>query len=261
MKLRQLFLPVLILSILFSGSMVQAQSKSEKEKEAKIKELEQKLEQALHMQEEELEKVLRQSKKIQDEELRQVLENQKKVQQQARENYKKAWEKNEDFYKDNWTDHKDFQTQKGYSEYLKKHNYKVVTPDMEFDFDVDADNFSGLARAFVVQAKERTALTIKKNLDDVTFDTKFKYEVAEGARGLNFFVEGSMDKGTLIVKLLKPNGEVLQDIEISPLADINWNQDLRWDEEDEQKSNQGNWVIVVSAKNATGSYKVNVRAN
>ena len=70
-----------------------------------------------------------------------------------------------------------------------------------------------------------------------------------------------MNQGTLLIRLLKPGGEVLQEIEISPLADVSWNQDLRWDEDEDLNENLGTWLIVVSAKGASGHYSVNVRAN
>ena len=233
MKIRKLFLPILILTMFFSGSFVQAQSNSEKEKEQKIRELEKRLEQALHLQEIELQKALEQSKKINKKELHAILENSK--------------------------DQHDWRS---FNRAMRDFNYKVISPpDVDIYFEGENQAILDLEGTFITSSRDRTALTIQKELEDVTFDTKFKYEVTDGAKGLNFRVSGSMDEGTLLIKLVKPAGEVLQEIEISPLADINWNQDLRWKEEDEKKDNVGSWLIVVSAKGATGNYHVNVRAN
>lgn len=248
MKIQKLYLPLLILAFIFSGSFVQAQSKSEKEQQEKIEELEKKLEQALKMREAELEKVLKQSKIMQEEELKKMLENQKEVQQKAVEQYKKSFE----YLPDQYKIQRDFYRDRGDT------RFRIVEPDLDMDFDVEPfENFRGI---YTIPRTERTALTIRKDLADVTFDTKFKYDVTEGARGLSFSVEGSVDDGLLIVRLTKPDNSVMQEIEISPLADVSWNQNLRWDEE-ENKSNLGTWVIVVSAKNATGHYSVNIRAN
>ncbi len=251
MKIQKLFLPFLILSFIFSGTLVQAQSKSEKEKaqQEKIMELEKRLEAAVRMQEADLEKILKESKRIQDDELVKILENQKKMQQKAMKQYEKAF----DFQKDNYR--RTFDSAKEANENL----YKVVLPEMQYDFR--REPFRAISNIYLTSSREKTSLTIHKELDDVTFDTKFKYEVTDGANGINFKVDGSMDEGTLLIKLIKPNGDVLQEIEISPLADISWNQDLRWDDDEEQDENLGSWVIVVSAKNASGNYQVNVRAN
>ena len=258
MKIQKLFLPVLILSMFFSGSYVQAQNKGEKEKEEKIKELELKLQQALKERELEMQKALDESKKIQEEELRKIMENQKDIQQKAMEQYKKAWEKQSENY---WqTPDSQFLRQKFFAEPRSRYQYRIYTPE-DFDFDFDFEPVEGLSGAFITTRDQSTALTIKKELDDVTFDTKFKYEVREGSKGISFRVEGSMDSGTLYIKLSKPDGEILQEIEISPLADISWSQNIKWEDEDEQENNLGTWIITVSAKGATGEYNVNVRAN
>ncbi len=262
MKIQKLFLPLLILSMFFSGPLVQAQSNSEKEKEEKIRELEEKLEQALQLQEAELEKAFRSKKKINDQELKKILESHKKVQQKAREQYEKAWDLNKDRYRDQWEDNKEFFDSRAFEKSMKNHNYRVVSPpDMDIYFEGDNEALLGLSGTYITTSRERTALTIRKELDDVTFDTKFKYEVTEGSNGLNFKVDGSMDEGTLMIKLVKPGGEILQEIEISPLADISWNQDMRWKKDEDKEENIGNWIIVVSAKGASGNYSVNVRAN
>ena len=260
MKVQKLFLPILILTLFFAGTMVQGQSQSEKEKEEKIIELEKKLQEALKQREAELEKALDASKKYQDEELRKILEDQKKVQKKAIEQYKKSREANPEFFERNWGDARDFYDQKHIEKLYGDQNYRIFHPDMDFDFDVEA--FEDLGGVFLsASAKDRTALTISKDLDEVTFDTKFKYDVTEGARGVNFKINGSMHEGTLFIRIVKPGGEVLQEIEISPLADVSWSQDLRWDEDDEPEGKLGTWVIVVSAKEASGHYSVNVRAN
>jgi hypothetical protein len=258
MKIQKLFLPLLVLSMFFSGSYLQAQNKSEKEKEEKIRELELKLEQALKERELEMQKALKESKKLQEEELRQIMEGQKDIQQKAMEQYKKAWEKQSDLY---WqTPDSQFFRQRFFAEPRTRHQYRIYTPE-DFDFDFDLEPLEGLSGTFITSRDQSTALTIKKELDDVTFDTKFKYEVRDGSKGISFRVDGSMETGTLNIRISKPGGEILQEIEISPLADISWSQSIKWDDEEEQENNLGTWIITVFAKGATGQYNVNVRAN
>ena len=257
MKIQKLFLPLLILAFFFSGSLANAQSKSEKEKEQqeKIIELEKRLEEALRRKEADMERALEKSKRIQQEELKKVLENQQKAQQKAMEEYQKAWKFDEDEYHKQWDAVKDI-----YKDNWNDKDYRFILPDRQYY--LKEGDFRGYDDTFLALGRDRTALTIRKDLEDVTFDTKFKYEVTDGAKGINFKVDGSMDEGTLLIRMIKPNGETLQDIEISPLADVSWNQDLRWElEEEEEEENLGSWSIVVSAENATGHYSVTVRAN
>jgi len=271
MKIQKLFLPLLILSFFFSAAVAQAQSKSEKEKaqQEKIMELEKRLEEALKIKEADLEKTLKESKRFQEEELKAIMENQKEAQRKAMEQYRKSWKTDEDAYYKQWDAIKEYRGDK-YSDlkHLEKDffdkkqfdkNYKFVVPEM--DILIEGDDYPSFGGVFSTSDRDRTALTIHKDLDDVTFDTKFKYEVSKGSSGINFKVEGGMDEGTLLIRMVKPDGKVLQEIEISPLADISWNQDLRWETDEEKKDNLGSWIIVVSAKNASGEYSVNVRAN
>ena len=174
------------------------------------------------------------------------------------DNYYKQWDAVKDFRGDRYSDLKYFEGDVFDKEQFKK-NYHVLVPEMDFLFE--GDNHTGLGGVYFSSDRDRTALTIHKDLDEVTFDTKFKYEVTKGSSGINFKVEGGMDEGTLLIRMVKPDGKVLQEIEISPLADISWNQDLRWETDEEKNDNLGSWIIVVSAKNASGEYSVNVRAN
>lgn len=260
MKIQKLLLPILILSFIFSVSSAQAQSKGEKEQEKKIEELEKKLEEALKIKDLELEKALKESKRIQGAELEKILENQKKIQQKALEQYEKAQEYQDQYYFDADKNYrKAWENQsKLFDKNFSDKRYHIVEPDWDFEFDEMP--FKSMPNVYVA-SRGKTALTISKELDDVTFDTKFKYEVTEGSRGLSFNVGGGMEQGTLLIRLTQPNGNVLQEIEISPLADISWNQDLRWETDEEKKENEGSWIIVVSAKNASGNYSINVRAN
>ncbi len=264
MKIQKLFLPILIMAFFFSGSFVQAQSKNEKEQEQKIRELEKKLEQALKMNQADMEKTLQETKRIREEDLVKILENQKKIQQKATEQYEKAWQAESGKDWQDWESQGEnlrrfYDVQKG----SNKSRFKVVEPDWltDIQFDFEGEPFRELNGIYVSPGRARTALTIRKELDDVTFDTQFKYEVTAGSNGINFSVDGQMEEGTLLIRLIKPNGKVLQEIEISPLADISWNQNLRWEDDENEEENLGSWIIVVSAKNASGHYNANIRAN
>jgi len=106
---------------------------------------------------------------------------------------------------------------------------------------------------------ESSSLNIQKNVKDLTFSTQFNYNVAEGSRSLSFSANGSVEKGTIKIRLLDQSGKLVHEMEISPLADVNWNQSLRWDDE-ESVSKIGAWKIEVAAQDATGKYTVSARA-
>jgi len=106
---------------------------------------------------------------------------------------------------------------------------------------------------------ENTSLSISKTLEEVTFSTDFSYDVKDESSSVSFFVSGSMKAGELKITLKKPDKTAFQEITISPLADVNWNQTFRWDE-GETEGYLGKWIISISAAKANGNYRVQVNS-
>lgn len=108
--------------------------------------------------------------------------------------------------------------------------------------------------------QETSSLNIHKEISDLTFSTQFSYQVQEGSRTFSFMAAGSVSDGTIGISLLNPEGKLIHKFEVSPLADVNWSQKFRWGDEDAAK-NAGSWTIAVEAKEASGRYEINIRAN
>jgi len=240
MKILKQFVPFLIVGLILSGGDSMAQSKKEKkakkEKEEKLIELsiiEEKLETQKEQQLKELEALLN-AKYLDEEKLKHIIEEQSKAQKYALEGY-----------------HFDMKD-------IKKDLEKMNVPVM--DFRVMKDHFPANVSDWYGQSKESTSLTIRKTIEDLTFSTKFKYNVQEGSNSFHFVANGSIEDGTILIKLINPSGKTIHEFEVSPLADVNWSQNFVWDEENAKK-NTGTWTIMVSAKQATGRYSVSVRAN
>ena len=107
--------------------------------------------------------------------------------------------------------------------------------------------------------RENTSLSISKTLEEVTFSTDFYYDVKKESSNLSFFVTGTLKAGELKIILKKPDKTAFQEITISPLADVNWNQQFSWDE-DENDAYLGKWIISISAAKANGNYRVQVNS-
>jgi hypothetical protein len=75
----------------------------------------------------------------------------------------------------------------------------------------------------------------------------------------SFFVTGTLKAGELKITLKKPDQTAFQEFTISPLADVNWNQQFRWEEE-ESEGYLGKWTISISASKANGTYSVQVNS-
>ena len=136
-------------------------------------------------------------------------------------------------------------------------NY-VVVPDVT-PRTVDFYNQFGQAYNSVWSNRENSSLSISKALSDVTFATDFTYEVKEGNFTISFDVNGTLGAGELKIIMKKPDGKSFQEITMSSLADVNWNQTFRW-EEDDQDEFLGKWTISIKADKAKGNYSVRVNS-
>jgi len=243
MKILKQFVPFLILGLILSGGNVLAQSKKEKEEKAKeIKRIELELKKEQLKKTKEIEKLLKEVRylsqdSINKEKLKAIMEDQKAIQEKAFKNYHIAWE--------------DLDV-----ELDELENFEVP----EIGYRVFQNRYPTMVTNFYGDSRESTSLTIRKSIEDLTFSTKFKYNVQEGSNSFHFEASGSVDEGSILIKLVNPNDKTIHEFEVSPLADVNWSQNFKWDEEN-AKTNTGIWTIIVSAKEATGKYQVSVRAN
>ncbi|MFH0760561.1 MAG: hypothetical protein V2A67_03560 [Bacteroidota bacterium] len=116
-----------------------------------------------------------------------------------------------------------------------------------------ADNYN------IWSMKQNNSLIISKDLADVTNATDFTYEVKEDTYNISFSVNGTLNAGEMTIIFKNPQGKNFQELTISPLADINWNQEFEWNE-DNQDEYLGKWMVSIKAANAKGKYNVRVNS-
>jgi hypothetical protein len=229
-----------ILLTLFAASFGGALGQTKTEKEMKEDELKKKqqvliLDQNKKISEEELKKALEDARMIQEKNLKIMKEDQFLIQREAMDNYKKSMDE------------------------LKKQgidNYVVVPPPTRWNSDVVTD----LGRHYNIwTSDENSTLSIRKELSDITIANDFNYEIKQGTYAISFFVEGSLNSGEMKITFKKPDGKAFQEMVISPLGDIDWNQTFRWEEEDEEEF-LGKWTISIKAEKASGKYAIRVNS-
>ena len=84
------------------------------------------------------------------------------------------------------------------------------------------------------------------------------FEVNNGASSLELDIEGILDVGELTITVEKPNGDLFQEFQLSPLADVNWNQRIDLDEQEADYA--GKWTIRLSGSGATGNYNIRINS-
>ncbi len=134
--------------------------------------------------------------------------------------------------------------------------HSFTVPPMRYKF-----NNSGMDNVYSMYRgdRENNSMSISKTLEDVTFATDFSYDVKNESSQVSFYVSGTLKAGELKITLKKPDKSSFQEITISPLADVNWNQQFSW-EEDEAGPYLGKWIISISASKANGNYRVQVNS-
>jgi len=104
---------------------------------------------------------------------------------------------------------------------------------------------------------DEDALEIQKDLAGETISADFNYEVKKDATGMNLNVNGSIDSGKVVITIKKPDGSVFNEYILSPLANVNWHQTLKFEGE-EESAYIGKWTVTVAGENAKGKYSVHL---
>jgi methionine-rich copper-binding protein CopC len=108
---------------------------------------------------------------------------------------------------------------------------------------------------YAFNTENRDVLSIEKELADESSSADFNYEVKQGATSVSLHVNGAINAGKVNIIIKKPNGEVFNEYSLSPLANVNWNQTISF-EDLEEGQYVGKWTVTVSADKAKGSYSV-----
>jgi hypothetical protein len=101
-------------------------------------------------------------------------------------------------------------------------------------------------------------LELSKDLENVSISKEFNFDVNEEASSLELDIEGTLSQGDLTISLKKPNGDLFREFQVSPLADIDWNQKI--DLEKEEGEYEGKWTVTLSGSGASGNYKIRIKS-
>jgi hypothetical protein len=206
------------------------------------------------MNEEEIEKI-KEEAKAQAEEAREQARESMEMQREAMQDQKRVMEEKMIIIRDQ----KDLNGKK-YHYYYKTPNWKskeggVTVFGGTGDVKVDIPEFKG--GVYSVFSDSQDNLSINKNLSDETGTADFNYEVKEGASGVSVNVNGAIDSGKVNITIKRPDGEVYNEYTLSPLANVNWKQTIKFEDQEESQY-LGKWTVTVAAEKAKGTYTVQI---
>ena len=123
------------------------------------------------------------------------------------------------------------------------------------DLKIDIPQIHG--GVWSVYGDDRDVLRINKDLADETSAADFNYEVKKGTERLSVKVNGAIDAGKVRISIKKPDGELYNEYTLSPLANVDWNQTISFEEQEESEY-LGKWTVTVAAEKAKGKYSVHL---
>lgn len=231
--MRSLIIPLVLLLIMFlmSTTRLSAQDNQEKVKQKEIQQKEQqkKIEEK-KKQQKELDSISEQAEASYEDELKQLFEEQKRAQEEVSRANR--------------------ETQRISREYDRK-VYSSRPALLNF-YDQTEQLFTG--------SGDNTTFTISKHIKNTnTFTSDFEYEVPEKVVSIFFDFNGELETGSLKITIVKPNGKVFQVLNVTPVADVNWNKKYKI-KEGESDEYSGTWKVTISTKDAKGYYELRVNS-
>jgi hypothetical protein len=105
---------------------------------------------------------------------------------------------------------------------------------------------------------ERTTWDFSKYVKESTFSKQYSFDVEKSANTVVMSVMGDCKAGEIRVKIIMPGGKVYSDILIDEYGNLNWRKSFTISEE-ENKDKAGEWLFKIDATKATGSFKISLQ--
>jgi hypothetical protein len=113
---------------------------------------------------------------------------------------------------------------------------------------------------FIFSSGNQSQLTLRNSFNGGSDTSKGEFEVASGTRNFRCMINGKVRSGSILVRVLYPNGKVFRELTINSSAEIFYNQSLNIKEEEEDQYT-GSWKYEVIADRAEGNYMLTISTN
>ena len=103
-------------------------------------------------------------------------------------------------------------------------------------------------------------LTLRNSFRGVSDSSKGEFDVESGTRYFRCMINGKVQSGEILIKVLYPGGKVFKEITITSSAEISFSQSLSIKEGAEEKY-IGSWEYEIKADKAEGNYMLQISTN
>lgn len=137
------------------------------------------------------------------------------------------------------------------------HEFDIEIPDIDLDFHYIHPSDHDLHLSTINESEN--SMVINKRFENESLAKDYTYTVADEATFLDLRVNGSVKSGSVKITITSPDGEEYQSFDITPAADIQWKQQMKFENE-EQKAKIGKWTISITAEDTSGNFSVRMRS-
>jgi len=177
---------------------------------------------------------------------------------------------------------------------LQEKNYDIdelddIMEDIYFKIDIDTEDFARARRIYTDRSRdffndsrapfilatpstglgvwtpygfgdtESTTWEFSKSVKEKSFSNSYTFDVESTVNTVAMSVSGDCEAGEIRIIIVKPDGETYSDITIDEFGNLNWRKSFKVSE-DENQDKTGAWEFEIEATDATGYFKISLRA-
>ncbi len=103
-----------------------------------------------------------------------------------------------------------------------------------------------------------TSLQFSKVVKEGSFTKELTFEIEEDAKRASINVSGMCKEGEILIVITMPSGSKYTEVLIDRYGSLNWSKSFSIDEENSTKT--GEWGFKVTAKDATGNFRLSLKS-
>lgn len=112
---------------------------------------------------------------------------------------------------------------------------------------------------FMGGSQSSSSLQFSKKVKEASFTKDMTFEIEEDARRASINVSGMCEEGEIRIWIAMPDGSAYTEVLIDEYGSVNWSKSFNIDEENGSKT--GEWGFRISAKNATGNFRLSIQSH
>ncbi|MDT8401805.1 MAG: hypothetical protein RQ743_08925 [Bacteroidales bacterium] len=183
------------------------------------------------------------------------IEKEKKKQEQLIQEKKMEAEKKAQEERERIIIHRD-ELDKAVREARDAYREQWIVPEPSDFFSVGSKDLEGIY--FMGGSQNSSSLQFSKTVKEGSFTKELKFEIEEDAKRASINVSGMCDEGEILIVITMPSGKKYTEVLIDEYGSVNWSKSFSIDEENGTKA--GEWGFKVTARDATGNFRLSLKS-